>query len=143
MTFTCFSGKKFTSTFCRLQMALIAVFCYLSAQAQSHVSGTITDSLGNPIFKAYVMETDSEHRIHNATTTDRSGNFTMAYTGAPNRYLRITADGYVTTHRKLDVEEQRVRFSLAKRPVSRLSELRKQSTGKRKFVRSTKLLSLL
>lgn len=140
MTSTCFSGKKFTANFSRLLVAVVAVFCHLSAQAQSHVSGTITDSLGTPIFKAYVMETDNENRIHNSTTTDRSGNFTMAYTGAPNRYLRITADGYVTTHRKIETEEQLVRFSLAKRPVSRLSELRKQSTGKRKYVRSTKLL---
>lgn len=123
---------------------VLVCFCLLLgmgsyAKAQ-HVSGHITDSLGAPIFKAYVMEMDVNHRILNQTTTDKSGNFVMAVTNTNGGYLRITADGFVTMRDRVMQDQQRYNLVMAKRPASKLSLIQQLPDGKRKYVRTKKLL---
>lgn len=120
--------------------ALLMVMCCISAQAQ-HLSGTVTDSLGTPIFKANVMEIDRVNRIDNHTSTDRNGHFTMAFTGKEDNYIFVTADGYVTYHRAIGDNTSLLKIQMQKRPKSRLSEIKKKAVGqKRRFVKTNKLL---
>lgn len=124
----------------RIIMLLALVVSLLTAKAQQHISGAVTDSLGQPIFKAYVLETDETDRIINQTTTDRNGLFTMAFSGIKEHYLRITADGFVSIHRRMEQTASNLKIKMAERPKARFRDIMQSAKGKkRKMVRSTKL----
>lgn len=137
---TLIKGKK---TMC-WQVALLAMLMFINPfnlRAQQSISGTVTDSDGNPIFKANVMEVDRVNRIDHYTTTDPNGLFTMGFTGKSQNYIFVTADGFQTYHRSIGDATQLLKIHLKKRPVSRLSEIRKKAAGtKRRFVKTNKLL---
>lgn len=121
------------------------LFCALSLSAYAqHVSGKVQDPNGDPIFKAYVTELDNTNRICNQTTTDRAGNFTMAFTGVVGHYICITADGFQTRRQKIDAQDQIFKFNMSERPKSKLSllkqQLDQQAGKKRRYVRSNNLL---
>ncbi len=125
----------------RLSFVLVALFCCFSAHAQKHISGTVTDKQGTPIFKANVMEIDKTHRILNQTTTDKQGNFVLAVNDALNGYLRISANGFILQREHIRRNSQKFNIKMEIRKASRLSLIQKQATGKKPRVfRSKQLL---
>lgn len=125
----------------RILILLVACMASLSAQAQQRVSGTITDSQGEPIYKANVMEMDKDHRILNQTTTDRRGNFVMAVRDTLTGYLRITANGYDMQRERIRKNQQILHIQMEERQASRLSQIReKNASAKPREVKTTRLL---
>ena len=124
-----------------LILILLLAVCNLTAQAQQRISGTVTDSLGNPINKVYVIEMDKEHRILNQTTTDRRGNFVMSVRDTLTGYLRFTAGGYDMHRDRIRRNLQRFSIQLAEHKASRLSVIRQKDNGQKpRYVVTSKLL---
>jgi len=119
----------------------VLAFCALSVQAQLRISGIVTDSLGNPIFKANIVEMDVYHRILNQTTSDKRGNFVMSVRDTLTGYLRISANGYVSTRDRIRKNLQLFNIKLEERKASRLSQILKQTkNGNDNSIQSKNLL---
>lgn len=127
-------------TFRKLLSLLLLLTWASNIFSQQRISGTVTDSLGHPLFKANITEIDKNHRIVNQTTTDHRGNFVMAVRDTLTGHLRISANGYVTQRDRIRRNQQVLRVSLEKRKASRLSTLMAKNTNKKsKAIRSKKL----
>lgn len=122
-----------------LSFVLLLLTC-ISANAQLRISGTVTDSLGNPIFKANVMEMDIYHRILNQTSTDKKGNFVMSVRDTLTGYLRISANGYVNTRDRIRKNLQSFHIKMEERKASRLSMIMQKAGSKSNSIQSIDLL---
>lgn len=122
----------------RLFTLLLSFCAVLSAQAQ-RVAGTVTDSIGNPVAQANVIEIDINHRIVSHTKTDKQGNFSIAVRDANSNRLRITADGFAIITKRIETKGKQT-YVLSRKTESRLSKEEKQFWGKqRKYVITDKL----
>lgn len=110
----------------------------ISASAQ-RISGTVTDSIGNPIANASVTEVDANHRVLSNTRTDGSGNFNMQLRSMGNTRIRISADGYKMLSKRSE-RGQKQTFLMAKKTASQLSIAEKANQGfKRNHILTEKL----
>lgn len=72
----------------------------LPAAAQKRISGHVSNPKDGPIMMANVLEIDANNRIQASTTTDMSGNFTLAIKN-PNDILKVYFFGYRPWQRKI------------------------------------------
>ena len=79
---------KFKPQACHLFIAFMLVFFSSTANAQTKISGTVTDAESKPLHGATVSETGSKK----GTTTDENGNFSI--TAGSNATLVISMVGY-------------------------------------------------
>ncbi|HSK11949.1 MAG TPA: carboxypeptidase-like regulatory domain-containing protein, partial [Phnomibacter sp.] len=91
---------------------LLALICF-HALGQAPVAGKVTDTNGNPIPSASVLQKGTQ----NGTTTDESGNFTLLL--PPGAILEISAVGFET----LEIEAEKAVDIILKPTSGNLSEV--------------------
>jgi len=74
---------------CAHLLLLFSIAAVASAQAVSHLSGTVKDETGRPVADAQVVASGPQGEVH--TTSDAAGVFTLDYPAAGNVMLRASA----------------------------------------------------
>lgn len=111
----------------------------VNASAQ-HLTGSVIDSLGNPIANAEVVELSSSHRVLNHTTTTEKGLFSIHLSNNQRAHISVRAEGYVQLTTQV-VPEQKYRLMLQKKHPSPLQLLKEKYEGKpKKSLLTNKLL---
>lgn len=118
--------------------AALSVVAAATISAQ-RISGTVTDSLGNAIAQASVMEVDANHRILSNAKTDANGNFNLTLRNAGKTRLYINADGFAMFTQRSQ-KGQLQKFIMQKRTISRLAKVWSTCTNKtQNYVLTNKL----
>ncbi len=85
-----------------LLFLILCLSCSLT-YAQKRISGHVWNAKDGPIMMANVIEIDENNRIQASTTTDMSGNFTLAIKN-PNDVLKVYFFGYRPWERKIGTQ---------------------------------------
>ena len=85
-----------------LLFLMLCLSCSL-AYAQKRISGHVWNAKDGPIMMANVIEIDANNRIQASTTTDMSGNFTLAIKN-PENTLKVYFFGYRPWERKIGTQ---------------------------------------
>lgn len=124
----------------RVILLLVSVMFACTNVVAQHLSGSVLDSLGNPIANAEIVELGSNHRVINYAKSNNKGLFTISLSNSEVAHISIKADGYVQLTAQV-IPDQTYKVTMQKKQPSRLQQLREKYQGvKHKAVLSNKLL---